>query len=66
MAALLLRLCARVRSIWRALCREMGIQFTLSENQPDRPFPEGVVRLFFKGLKGTCSRFFRHGSSSIE
>jgi hypothetical protein len=58
MAALLLRLCASVRSTWRALRREMGIQFTLSENQPDRPFAEGVVGFFFERLKRTCSRFF--------
>jgi hypothetical protein len=30
MAALLLKFCASVRSIWRALRREMGIQFTFA------------------------------------
>jgi hypothetical protein len=66
MAALLCRWLVNALSTWRVLRREMGIQFTLSENQPDRPFAESVVRLFFERLKRTCGRLFRHGSSSIK
>jgi hypothetical protein len=60
MAALLLRFCASVRSIWRALRREMGSQFAFPENQPDRPFAESVVGFFFERLKGmgfSCASF---------
>ncbi len=52
MAALFCRWLVNARSSWRALRREVGIQFPLSENQPDRPFAEGVVRFFFERLKG--------------
>jgi hypothetical protein len=47
----------------------MGIQFTLAENQPDRPFPEGVVRLFFERLKGmgfSCASFGHFVSFSFQ
>jgi hypothetical protein len=69
MATLLLRLCASVRSIWRALRREMGSQFAFPENQPDRPFTEGVVGFFFERLKGmgfSCASFGHFISFSFQ
>lgn len=56
MAALLRRFCtsafSRRRVDWRLPGIEVGSQFAFSQRQPDRPFTEGVVRLFFERLKG--------------
>jgi hypothetical protein len=48
------------RADWRLPGIEMGSQFAFPENQPDRPFAEGVVGFLFERLKGigfSCASF---------